>query len=176
LGKIEAGTVCWVETTRSDRHAIRLTRIDVAATLRKRAWEDEELTVVCCSATLDPGTARRLGLDARFVSIDSPFNFKDHALLYVPKIVRPNHPSWPEQVAAEIEHLIRACNGRTLALFTSNAMLRSTVQRCRDALGDEFVLLCQGDAPNPVLQERFIADEHACLFATASFWTGMSSP
>ncbi len=176
LGRIEPGTVCWVETTRSDRHAVRLTRIDVAATLRKRAWEDEELTVVCCSATLDPGTAKRLGLDARFVSVDSPFNFRDHALLYVPKLARPNQPAWPEQVAAEIEHLIRACNGRTLALFTSNSMLRATVERCRDALGDEFVLLCQGDAPNPVLQERFIAEEHSCLFATASFWTGMSSP
>ena len=86
LGKVETGTVCWVETTRSDRHAVRLTRIDVAATLRKRAWEDDELTVVCCSATLDPGTAKRLGLDARFVSVDSPFNFRDNALLYVPKI------------------------------------------------------------------------------------------
>ena len=176
LGKIEPGTVCWVETTRSDRHAVRLTRIDVAATLRKRAWEDDELTVVCCSATLDPGTAKRLGLDARFVSVESPFNFRDHALLYVPKIARPNQPAWPEQVAAEIEHLIRACNGRTLALFTSNSMLRATVERCRDALGDEFVLLSQGDAPNPVLQERFITEEHSCLFATASFWTGMSSP
>ena len=105
LGTIERGTVCWVETTRSDRHAVRLTRIDVAATLRKRAWEDEELTVVCCSATLDPGTAKRLGLDARFVSVESPFNFRDQALLYVPKIARPNQPAWPEQVAAEIEHL-----------------------------------------------------------------------
>lgn len=176
LGSLDPGTVCWVETTRGDRHALRLTRIDVAATLRARAWEDDDLTVVCCSATLDPGTARRLGLDATFLSVESPFNFRDHALLYVPKLAKPNQPAWPEQVAAEIEHLIRACNGRTLALFTSNAMLRATVERCRAALGDEFVLLSQGDAPNPVLQERFITEEHSCLFATASFWTGMSSP
>jgi ATP-dependent DNA helicase DinG len=37
-------------------------------------------------------------------------------------------------------------------------------------------ILSQGDAPNPVLQAQFLADEHSCLFATASFWTGMSSP
>ena len=39
-----------------------------------------------------------------------------------------------------------------------------------------MTILAQGDAPNPVLQRRFLADEHTCLFATASFWTGMSSP
>jgi len=175
LGKLGPGTVLWVEPTRGYRHALRLTRIDVAATLRARAWDDEDLTVVCCSATLDQGTARRLGLDAEFVAVASPFNFRDNAVLYVPKLHKPTHQDWPEQVADEIEHLIRACNGRTLALFTSTRMLRATVERCRERL-DGFTLLAQGDAPNPVLQEQFVADEHTCLFATASFWTGMSSP
>ena len=54
-------------------------------------------------------------------------------------------------------------------------MLRETVERCREALPD-MTILSQGDAPNPVLQRRFLAEEHSCLFATASFWTGMSSP
>lgn len=169
------GTVCWVEPTRTGRRALKLTRIDVAATLRARAWDDSDLTVVCCSATLDRGTARRLGLDAEFLAVDSPFNFREAAVLYVPKIVRPSHPDWPEQVARVVEHLIRACDGRTLALFTSNRMLRATVDRCRELLPDH-TLLAQGDAPNPVLQQRFLEDEHASLFATASFWTGMSSP
>ena len=175
LGKLGPGTVLWVEPTRGYRHALRLTRIDVAATLRARAWDHDDLTVVCCSATLDQGTARRLGLDAEFLAVASPFNFADNALLYVPKLQRPNHADWSEQVAAEIEHLIRAANGRTLALFTSTRMLRETVERCRGRL-DGFTILAQGDAPNPVLQEQFIAEEHTCLFATASFWTGMSSP
>lgn len=169
------GSVCWVEPTRGGRWALRFTRIDVAATLRARAWEDSGLTVVCCSATLDRGTGRRLGLDAEFLAVDSPFNFRDDAVLYVPKIVPPSHPDWGDQVADVVEHLIRACEGRTLALFTSNRMLRATVEECRERL-PEFTLLAQGEAPNPVLQDRFLADEHACLFATASFWTGMSSP
>jgi ATP-dependent DNA helicase DinG len=175
LGKLGPGTVLWVESTRGHRHALRLTRIDVAATLRARAWDDEDLTVVCCSATLDRCTARRLGLDAEFVAVESPFNFRDHAVLYVPKVARPNHPDWPEQVADVIEHLIRRCDGRTLALFTSTRMLRATVERCRERL-DGFTILAQGDAPNPVLQEQFVREEHTSLFATASFWTGMSSP
>jgi ATP-dependent DNA helicase DinG len=175
LGSQGPGTVCWIESTRSGRHALRLTRIDIAATLRARAWEDSGLTVVCCSATLDRGTARRLGLDAEYLAVDSPFDFAEQAVLYVPKLVRPNHPDWPEQVAACITHLIERLDGRTLALFTSNRMLRETVERCREALPDR-VILAQGDAPNPVLQRQFLAEEHTCLFATASFWTGISSP
>ncbi len=175
LGKLQNGSVLWVEQTRGDKYALRLTRIDVAATLRARAWEENEITVVCCSATLDEGTAGRLGLDAHYLSVPSPFNFSDNSVLYVPKIHKPNHPDWPVDVADEIEHLVRVANGRTLALFTSTRMLRMTVEACRERL-DGFTILAQGDAPNPVLQEQFLADENASLFATASFWTGMSSP
>jgi ATP-dependent DNA helicase DinG len=175
LGSQGAGTVCWIESTRNGRHALRLTRIDIAATLKVRAWEDSGLTVVCCSATLDRGTSRRLGLDAEYLAVPSPFDFREQALLYVPKVARPNHPDWPEQVAEVVTHLIRQLDGRTLALFTSNRMLHATVERCREALPDHTIL-AQGDAPNPVLQRRFLAEEHTSLFATASFWTGISSP
>lgn len=175
LGTQGPGTVCWVETGRSGRHGLRLTRIDVAATLRARAWEDSEITVVCCSATLERGTARRLGLDAEYLAVDSPFDFAQQAVLYVPKLAKPNRPEWPDQVAEVIIHLIEQLDGRTLALFTSNRMLNATVEACREAL-PERVILCQGDAPNPVLQRRFLAEEHTSLFATASFWTGISSP
>ena len=134
LGALEPGSVCWIESTRGGRHALRLTRIDVAATLAVRAWEDSGLTVVCCSATLDRGTAQRLGLDAEYLAVDSPFDFREQAVLYVPKLSRPNHPDWPEQVAAVVAHLIERLDGRTLALFTSNRMLHATVERCRAAL------------------------------------------
>lgn len=169
------GTVCWIDAARGGRHVLHFTRIDVAATLRARAWDDADITVVCCSATLDRGTARRLGLDAEFLAVDSPFDFHEQAVLHVPKIVAPSHPDWPEAVAATVESVVRACDGRTLALFTSNRMLRATVERCRELL-PEHTILAQGDAPNPVLQQGFLDDEHASLFATASFWTGMSSP
>ena len=175
LGKLGKGTVLWVEPTRNYRHVLRLTRIDVADTLRSQAWAEKALTVVCCSATLDSGTASRLGLEAEYLSVPSPFNFRDQAVLFVPKIHRPTHPDWAEEVAQEVEHVIRALSGRTLALFTSNRMLRATVDLCRERL-EGFTLLAQGDAPNPVLQDQFLNDEHASLFATASFWTGISSP
>ena len=173
--ELTPGVVMWVQETRSDSRSLSFARINIASTLRHLAWDEGDMTVVCCSATLEEGTARRLGLEAEFTTVPSPFNFAENAVLYVPRIRRPNDPRWPEDVADEIEHLIRAANGRTLALFTSNRMLRMTVDTCRERL-PEFTILAQGDAPNPVLHAQFLDEEHTCLFATASFWTGVSSP
>ena len=107
--------------------------------------------------------------------MDSPFDFRRNGLLYVPKLPRPNAPEWPEAVADELVHVLERCDGRTLALFTSHRMLRRSVEAVRERLPG-MVVLAQGDAPNRVLQQRFLDDEHASLFATASFWTGISSP
>src|SRR5690606_39011615 len=127
-------------------------------------------TVICCSATLDPGTPARLGLDARYVAVDSPFDFRRNSLLYVPPMPRPSSPEWPDAVAEEVAHIVQACGGRTLALFTSRRMLLATAAAVRERL-EGWPIIVQGEAPNPVLQQRFLADEHTSLFATASFWT-----
>ncbi|MFZ4517894.1 MAG: ATP-dependent DNA helicase [Microthrixaceae bacterium] len=192
---LEPGQVRWISEGRAGRHTLQLTRIDIADTLRAAAWEQDDAdrggdgpaddtddapgadgpTVVLCSATLDPGTAGRLGLDARFVAVDSPFDFRANGLLYVPRLPRPASDDWPDAVAEELAHVVASCGGRTLALFTSHRMLRRSVEAVRDLL-PELEILAQGDAPNPVLQRRFLDEEHTSLFATASFWTGISSP
>ncbi len=173
-GAVEPGQVRWIAGTPGGRFSLQLTRIDVADTLRELAWEDGP-TVVLCSATLDPGTAGRLGLDASFLAVDSPFDFRTNGLLYVPRLPRPAAEAWPDAVAEEIAHVVQACGGRTLALFTSHRMLRRTTDAVRELL-PHATILSQGDAPNPVLQRRFLDEEHTSLFATASFWTGISSP
>ena len=192
LCDLHPGQVRWISEGRRGRFALNLTRIDIWPTLRATAWErpvDDDSpdaatddgdgsggpTVVMCSATLDPGTAGRLGLRAEYLAVDSPFDFRRHGLLYVPRLPRPNAEAWPDAVVDELVHVIERCGGRTLALFTSHRMLRRSVDAVRDRLPDADVL-AQGDAPNRVLQERFLANEHASLFATASFWTGISSP
>jgi ATP-dependent DNA helicase DinG len=189
LGELQPGQVRWIAEGRVGRQSLQLTRIDIGATLRARAWERDhgdddgdgdadggpDMTVVLCSATLDPGTAGRLGLDARFIAVDSPFDFRTNGLLYVPRLPRPASDDWPDAVADEVAHVLRTCGGRTLALFTSHRMLRRTVAAVREQVGD-LEILAQGDAPNPVLQQRFLDEEHTSLFATASFWTGISSP
>lgn len=151
-------------------------RTGEAATVRSDdGASGEGPTVVLCSATLDPGTAWRLGLDARYLAVDSPFDFKRNGLLYVPRMPKPAADAWPDAVVEELVHIVERCDGRTLALFTSHRMLRRSVEAVRNRL-PRMTILAQGDAPNRVLQDRFLSDEHASLFATASFWTGISSP
>ncbi len=197
-GDLQPGQVRWIAEGRTGRHSLQLTRIDIGPTLRAMAWERSPLdddagpdddrgeatggrgeaagpTVVLCSATLDPGTAWRLGLDARYLAVDSPFDFRRNGLLYVPRLPRPNAAEWPDAVVEELVHILERCGGRTLALFTSHRMLRRSTEAVRKRLPDSSVL-AQGDAPNGVLQRRFLDDEHSSLFATASFWTGISSP
>jgi ATP-dependent DNA helicase DinG len=93
----------------------------------------------------------------------------------VPRLPRPNADAWPDAVVDELTHVVELAGGRTLALFTSHRMLRRTVAEVRDRLPDHRIL-AQGDAPTRALQAEFLDDEHASLFATASFWTGISSP
>ena len=179
--ELEVGQVRWVSESVTGRTSLELTRIDVADTLRRIAWRVSEddgssaPTVVMCSATLDPETPARLGLDARYVAVDSPFDVRNHGLLHVPRIPRPTDPRWPDAVVDELEWVVELLDGRTLGLFTSRRMLDRTAGALVERLPDRRILV-QGDAPNPVLQREFLDDEHATLLATASFWTGISAP
>ena len=79
--------------------------------------------------------------------------------------------AWQVEAIEEMYELIKAADGRTLLLFTSNADLnaahRSLARRIK------HTVLKQGDAPNKVLAEQFQSDEHSVLFATRSFFTGI---
>jgi len=178
---LETGQVRWISESTTGRIALELTRIDVADTLRRIAWQEDadtgttDPTVVMCSATLDPATPGRLGLDATYLAVDSPFDVRSHGLLYVPRVHRPNDARWPGAVVDELEWILTLLGGRTLGLFTSRRMLDRTAETLRSRLPGHRILV-QGDAPNPVLQRTFIDDEHASLLATASFWTGISAP
>jgi ATP-dependent DNA helicase DinG len=109
------------------------------------------------------------------LDVGSPFDYRTHSLLYVAKSL-PDRRS-PEAEPAmhdELEVLINAAGGRTLALFTSWRAMRAAAEALTDRLG--FPLLTQSDLPKPALVEAFRADESACLFATLGFWQGVDVP
>ncbi len=74
----------------------------------------------------------------------------------------------------ELEVLINAAGGRTLALFTSWRAMRAAVEVLAERL--PFPILSQSDLPKPALVEAFRSDESACLFATLGFWQGVDVP
>ncbi len=168
-------SVAWVE---GPEHApvLRVAPVDVAEVLREVLWTAR--TAVLTSATLLPSLPTRLGLEAgRFTALDvgSPFDFEANALLYcAAHLPDPRTSAYEAAMHDDLEALITAAGGRTLALFTSWRSLDAALDALRARL--PWPVLGQRDLPKPVLVERFSTDEHTSLFATMGFWQGVDVP
>lgn len=167
--------VLWV-TGPDHAPALRLAPIDVAGLLRARLWSLRP--AVLTSATLAPGIGPQLGLPQRadeLLDVGSPFDYPANGLLYCASdLPRPTDPRWADATIDEIEALVRAASGRTLALFTSYRAMHRAVDALRSRL--PYTLLAQGDLPKPRLVERFSDEPETCLFATTSYWQGIDVP
>jgi len=175
LALLGDGEVAWVED--SDRApSLRVSPIDVGPVLAERLWG--QVTAVLTSATVPIGLAERLGMPrgaTDSLDVGSPFGYRSHSLLYVARSL-PDRRS-PEAEPAmhdELEVLIDAAGGRTLALFTSWRAMRAAVEALGPRL--DYPILTQSDLPKPALVEAFRSDEAACLFATLGFWQGVDVP
>lgn len=118
--------------------------------------------------------------------VDSPFDFRTQAMLYVARhLPEPRDPAWPEAATSEVHRLVEAAGGRALVLCTS----RAAVTRIADALrgtetsepssepsAEPHPLLVQGESSKAALLERFAAEEASVLVATRSFWMGVDIP
>src|SRR5690606_22511813 len=67
-------------------------------------------------------------------------------------------------------HVVDACDGRTLGLFTSYRNLNAVYERLD---GREHRVLRQGDLPRAELTRLFKEDVGSILLGTESFWTGI---
>ncbi|WP_237560271.1 ATP-dependent DNA helicase [Ferriphaselus sp. R-1] len=116
-------------------------------------------------------------LDARTACWDSPFNYPEQALLYVPQnLPEPNSEGYTDAVVQAALPLIEASKGRAFLLFTS---LRA-MQRAYDVLIAEFdrkslkyPLMMQGDGSRNELLRRFREHGNAVLLGSQSFWEGV---
>jgi ATP-dependent DNA helicase DinG len=170
--------VAWVE---GPAHApvLKVAPIDVAGILAARLWSSGIETAILTSATIPPLLSRRLGLEATEpteLDVGSPFDFAGHAVLYcAAHLPDPRHPDYESAMHAELEALIRAAGGRTLALFTSWRAMRAAADYSR---GDArpWRVMTQDELPKPALLHAFATDETSCLFATMGFWQGVDIP
>lgn len=168
--------VTWVEQGPGDSPVLRMASVEVGARLGATLWS--ERTAILTSATLPPGLPGRLGLPAGSYDacdVGSPFPYRDQALLYVPRhLPDPRDPAYGAAMLAELEALILAAGGRTLALFTSRRAMRTAADALRDRI--PWRLYVQGELPRPALLAAFAQDETSCLFATMGFWQGVDVP
>lgn len=143
-------------------------------------------SVIAVSATLTTDNKftfvrQELGVpvEAKEISVESPFDFRRQAMLVVPpenEMPEPNDPRFAAAAARKVIETIEACGGRTLALFTSYRMVNEVYDRVRQHFNRRFNILKQGDMPTGLLTERFKSDVRSVLLATTSFWTGIDVP
>src|SRR6185437_1362728 len=172
----EEGVVYWVERRGRGLH-LQATPLEVAPMLQEMLFSPLD-TAVLTSATLAVNgefayVRSRLGLESpRERIIASPYRFEQQALLYIPaSLPPPSDPEYFAQAADEIAALIEASRGRAFVLCTSYSQMRLFHARLEPRL--EYPLLLQGNAPRPMLLDRFRATPGAVLFATSSFWQGV---
>ncbi len=171
-----ADHVAWFETT-TRSFTLYLTPLDIAASFRshtgngKKAW-------IFTSATLAVKKSfahfqAKLGLEQAETGLwDSPFNYAQQTLLYIPPgLPLPSAPDYTDRVLDAAAPVLRASRGRAFILFTSHRALKAAATRLRDAL--DYPLLVQGDVPRSELLRRFREFGNAVLLGTSSFWEGV---
>jgi ATP-dependent DNA helicase DinG len=174
-------TVRWLEVF---HHSLQLntTPLSIADIFKKqlsghpRAW-------IFTSATLAVKQnfshyQNEMGLtEARTACWDSPFNYQEQALLYVPQnLPEPNTEGYTDAVVQAALPLIEASQGRAFLLFTSlRAMQRAyeILQAEFDRKGLKYPLLLQGEGSRNELLTRFRDHGNAVLLGSQSFWEGV---
>ncbi|HEU0234058.1 MAG TPA: ATP-dependent DNA helicase [Gallionella sp.] len=116
-------------------------------------------------------------LKAKTACWDSPFNYGEQALLYVPQnLPEPNSEGYTEAVVQAALPLLEASKGRAFLLFTSlRAMQRAheILQAEFDRRGWDYPLLLQGEGSRNELLTRFRSLGNAVLLGSQSFWEGV---
>jgi ATP-dependent DNA helicase DinG len=174
LGSFE-GYVAYVEGS-EERPILRITPLHIGEVLATNVWNEH--TAVLTSATVPHSMPERVGLPTEgteVLTVDSPFDYEKNSILYCsPNFPEVKSPAYKEFLYDEMEALMTAAGGRTLALFTSNAALYSAIDAMRERVF--FPILGPKDYPRQTLIDMFIDDESACIFASQGFFQGVDFP
>lgn len=174
LGSFE-GYVAYVEGS-EERPILRITPLHIGEVLATNVWNEH--TAVLTSATVPHSMPERVGLPTEgteVLTVDSPFDYEKNSILYCsPNFPEVKSPAYKEFLYDEMEALMTAAGGRTLALFTSNAALYAAINAMRERVS--FPILGPKDYPRQTLIDMFIDDESACIFASQGFFQGVDFP
>lgn len=176
LGGEEGATVRWFETHKRG-FSLNRTPLEIADEFgkfqrsRRAAW-------IFTSATLSVAGRfehflASLGLaDAQTRSWDSPFDYRQQSLFYLPKdIPEPSARDYTAAVVRAALPVLRASRGRAFMLFTSRQAMLEAAARLPAEL--EYPLFVQGSQSKAVLLEQFKRAGNGVLLGTASFWEGV---
>ncbi|MBA3581837.1 MAG: ATP-dependent DNA helicase [Gammaproteobacteria bacterium] len=168
--------VQWWETTRQGI-TLHQTPLEIGE-IFKNHRERYQAAWILTSATLSvAGDFRhfnaRMGLqEPRCESFDSPFDYPQQGLLYVPEALpEPNDPTFSDAFIEAIVPVIEASQGRAFVLFTSHRALNYAARVLAKRI--DFPLFVQGEMPRGQLLDAFRDAGNGVLLGTASFWEGV---
>jgi ATP-dependent DNA helicase DinG len=173
--------VRWIEVFAASVH-LNSTPLSVANAFRNqlaghpKAW-------IFTSATLSVRQdfshyQQQMGLEAAVTeSWDSPFDYQNQSLLYVPEgMPDPNSAGYTQAVVDHAMPVIEAAGGHTFFLFTSLRAMREArklLASMMQAKGLDLPLLMQGEGSRSELLARFRSLGNAILLGSQSFWEGV---
>ena len=173
----EEDWVRWVEIHKKT-FTLHRTPLDVSDFFREGLDGRESLSIFT-SATLRAGKKfvhfqKQLGLeeDVETWAADSPFDFQNQSLLYLPKEMPDSYdPSYTRRLIELATPVLKLTGGRAFILFTSHRALEEAANLLSGVI--DYPLLIQGDAPRHQLLEEFKSQGNAVLLGAASFWEGV---
>ncbi len=120
----------------------------------------------------------RLGLQsAETVRMESPFDYANQALLFVPQnLPAPQSSDFLPAFVEQLMPLIQASQGGALVLCTTLRAVERVAALLADAydrVGLSWPIMRQGNGTRRDLLERFRTLDHAVLVGSASFWEGI---
>lgn len=178
----DADSAYWGEISSSKRFpviSLNMSPVDVAEYLRTELFGND-YPVILTSATLAVDSSfqmirTRLGIDkAAELLLDSPFDYRQQAVIYVPQTI-PDPAEAQAYEAALIEECFRisaAVSGGIFLLFTGWQILDKAHKALERRLGGR-PLFRQGDKLPQQLLADFRRAGNGVLFATDTFWQGV---
>src|SRR5690606_10380928 len=119
-------------------------------------------------------------LDVRELVVESPFDFRRNALLYLAKdLPEPREQGFEQSALATAMALLLAADGGAFILTTSLRAMHELHDGLRRVWHEQAwsstppPLFIQGEAPKATLLARFRDSGRAVLVATMSFWEGV---
>ena len=176
-------SVQWIQPKDDDTSSVHCIPLRVGPLLRDKLF-DRRQAVILTSATLttEPGDFTMLREQTGFpagnrLSLESPFQYHKQARFMSPADL-PNPKQFQQfgdAVAQSLFNLVSQLDGHTLALFTSNAAIRSAARQLRSQLAPlGITTMAQGvdGAPADIIA-RFRSNPRAVILGTNSFWEGV---
>ncbi|GLR13558.1 helicase [Chitinimonas prasina] len=172
--------VFWLEVS-PQGFQLNITPLDIARLFAKQMHE--ERAWVFTSATLAMNGnfkhyTHEMGLwEAEQAAWESPFAYKQQAVLYVPQgLPDPNNRDYTAAVIEAALPLIKLSEGHAFLLFTSLRAMREAYDLLNarlPAMGLQYPMLLQGEGTRTELLERFRTQPNAILVASQTFWEGI---